>query len=52
MIRRESGSYFHFLLGGWGRGLRTFSWRLSERIFVCSVPKNGSVRWSCISPRR
>ncbi|WP_254150238.1 HAD family hydrolase, partial [Bifidobacterium bifidum] len=22
---------------GIGRGLRTFSWRLSERIFVCSV---------------
>ena len=40
------------VFGHIGRGLRTFSWRLSERIFVCSVPKNGSVRWSCISPRR
>lgn len=39
-------------IGVIGRGLRTFSWRLSESIFVCSVPKNGSARWSCTSPRR
>ena len=35
-----------------GRGLRTFSWRPNGRIFVCSVLRNESVRWSCISPRR
>lgn len=29
-----------------------FSWRLNERIFVCPVPKNDSVRWNCIPPRR
>ena len=33
-------------------GLRTFSWRPNGRIFVCSVLRNESVRWSCISPRR
>ena len=35
-----------------GRGLRTFSWRLNERIIICSVPRKDSARWSCISPRR
>ena len=35
-----------------GRGLRTFSWRPNGKIFVCSVLRNESVRWSCISPRR
>lgn len=34
------------------RGLRTFSWRPNGKIFVCSVLRNESVRWSCISPRR
>ena len=33
-------------------GLRTFSWRPNGKIFVCSVLRNESVRWSCISPRR
>ena len=36
----------------WGRGLRTFSWRPNGKIFVCSVLRNESVRWGCISPRR
>ena len=31
---------------------QTFSWRLNERIIVCSVPRNDSARWTCISPRR
>ncbi len=34
------------------KGLRTFSWRPNGKIFVCSVLRNESVRWSCISPRR
>ena len=34
------------------KGLRTFSWRLNERIIICSVPRKDSARWSCISPRR
>ena len=38
------------LVLGWG--LRTFSWRPNGKIFVCSVLRNESVRWSCISPRR
>lgn len=33
-------------------GDAAFSWRLNERIFVCPVPKNDSVRWNCIPPRR
>ena len=33
-------------------GMLAFSWRLNERIFVCPVPKNDSVRWNCIPPRR
>ena len=32
--------------------VRTFSWRLNERIIICSVPRKDSARWSCISPRR
>ena len=27
-------------------------WRPNGKIFVCSVLRNESVRWSCISPRR
>ena len=34
------------------KGMLAFSWRLNERIFVCPVPKNDSVRWNCIPPRR
>ena len=36
----------------WRLGLRTFSWRLNERIIICSVPRNDSAWWSCTSPRR
>ena len=32
------------------KGLRTFSWRLNERIITCSAPRNGSARWTCTSP--
>lgn len=39
-------------LKGSRRGLRTFSWRLNERIIICSVPRNDSAWWSCTSPRR
>jgi hypothetical protein len=31
------------------KGLRTFSWRLNERI-LCSVKRSVVVPWSCISP--
>ena len=43
-----------FIIGAviMGLGLRTFSWRPNGKIFVCSVLRNESVRWSCISPRR
>ena len=34
------------------KGLRTFSWRLSEKFSACSVLRNVRGRWSCISPRR
>ena len=35
---------------GWAdKGLRTFSWRLNERI-LCSVKRSVVVPWSCISP--
>ena len=51
-------THAQLLAQGWdpgevgGRGLRTFSWRLSERIIICSVPRNDGARWNCISPRR
>ena len=35
-----------------GRGLRTFSWRLNERIIIYSAPRNDNARWTCTSPRR
>ena len=31
---------------------QTFSWRLSERIIICPVPRNDSARWICTPPRR
>ena len=31
---------------------QTFSWRLSERIIICPVPRNDGMRWNCTSPRR
>lgn len=34
------------------RGLRTFSWRLSERFLVCSVLRSVRGRWSYTSQRR
>lgn len=33
-------------------GLRTFSWRLSERFLVCSVLRSVRGRWSYTSQRR
>lgn len=52
----ESNFFKYFALNfnhlGLGWGLRTFSWRPNGKIFVCSVLRNESVRWSCISPRR
>ena len=35
-----------------GKGLRTFSWRLSERFLVCSVLRSVRGRWSYTSQRR
>ena len=32
--------------------VRTFSWRPSERIIICPVPRNDSARWTCAPPRR
>ena len=32
--------------------VRTFSWRLDERIIVCPVPGNDGAWWTCIPPRR
>ena len=32
--------------------VRTFSWRLNEKIIICPAPRNDSARWTCISPRR
>ena len=32
--------------------VRTFSWRLNERIIICPVPRNDSARWICTPPRR
>ena len=53
---RKYSAYTLLAIDEWlvdkGRGLRTFSWRLNERIIVCSVSRNDSVRWGCISPRR
>lgn len=34
------------------KGLRTFSWRLSERFLVCSVLRSVRGRWSYTSQRR
>lgn len=31
------------------KGLRTFSWRPNARIWLCSLPRNASGRWSSIS---
>ena len=36
----------------WKNRVRTFSWRLGERIIVCPVPGNDGAWWACIPPRR
>ena len=32
--------------------VRTFSWRLNEKIIIWPAPRNDSARWTCIPPRR
>lgn len=32
--------------------VRTFSWRLNEKIIICPAPRNDSAWWTCIPPRR
>ena len=32
--------------------VRTFSWRLDERIIICPAPGNDGAWWTCIPPRR
>ena len=46
---RRSGFIARIVRPAFGRGLRTFSWRLNERI-LCSVKRSVVVPWSCISP--
>ena len=47
-----SGLNSSYVLHAADKGLRTFSWRLSERFLVCSVLRSVRGRWSYTSQRR
>ena len=48
----DSTSYTNYCAYFLNLGLRTFSWRLSERFLVCSVLRSVRGRWSYTSQRR